>query len=700
MPIEVELPDGRVVEFPDGTDNATMERALSQFAAQQPARADFSGVTGGVGSTASTIPEPSAPQSTLFGMGSDFRERSGAGVGNMLSAAARDMFGSREAAAKYLAEQVGGRVGQADDGQPTVILPDGTQYRTNEPGADMSDVANVAGNVGAFLTPAGWASRIGQARNLGLGARAGLQAVAAGGTDVALQAGFSDGIDPTRTASAAAGGAGGEAIGTGVGYGVNRLASLGRSASGQNTRQAQNMLTGAGVSSPQPAAINRLAAGVEEINAGADPGAILGRELYGFQYTQGQRAADPVRRFDLLSREELLRQSPGAGGVFSQAADANRAQLAGAVEDIGQRMGGQAGATPAELAQTAAGRLQAQADDLGARVSEAYARAGEGGRTAVSSDSVRGLPGRMQAAVADFAPNPTLTPATSRTLQQISEAANLPDNVSGVTLKAIETQRRIINNNISAAANPSDRAAMTAIKREFDGWLDEAVEGALISGDEAALQALKDARQLRFEYGRRFEGRGDSDRFITGLLDGSRTPEELVNIALGAGQVSKAGGARFIDRLRLAADNDPQVIGALRAAHFQRMTTGANGEPLAMGQIVRNIKSTEYNNASVLKALYSPEEWAEVRRLAAALDPLIAKGDFARTSGTAERMGRMMFNRIGGGLPIIGEMVRGIGDARATVNAARAISQPLRLPTQAPAGSAAAGAAGLEEYTR
>lgn len=699
MPIEVELPDGRVLEFPDGTDRATMEQAIARLPAiQQPARADFSRVTGGSDTTAKRVPTPTDPQPTLFGMGSDFRERSGASVGNMLSAAARDMFGSRQGAARYLAEQVGGRVGQAEDGQPTVILPDGTQYRMNEPGADMTDVANVAGNVGAFLTPAGWASRIGQARNLGLGGRAGLQALAAVGTDVALQTGFNDEIDPTRTAAAAVGGAGGEAVGSGISYGLNRLAAMSRA--GQNTRQAQSLLAGAGVPNPQPAAINRLAAGVEEIHAGADPNAILGRELYGFQYTRGQRTLDPVRRHQQLSREELLRQSPGAGGVFTRADDANRAQLAGAIEDIGQRMGGQAGATPAELAQTAAGRLQTQADELGARVSEAYTRAGEGGRTAVASDSVRALPDRIRAAVADFAPNPTLTPATSRTLQQIREAANLPDNVSGVTLKAIETQRRIINNNINAAANPADRAAMTAIKREFDGWLDEAVEGALISGDEAALQALKDARRLRFEYGRRFEGRGDSDRFIAGLLDGSRTPEELVNIALGAGQVSKAGGARFIDRLRLAADNDPQVIGALRAAHFRRMTTGANGEPLAMGQIVRNIKSTEYNNASILKALYSPQEWAEVRRLAAALDPLIAKGDFARTSGTAERMARMMFSRIGGGLPIIGEMVRGIGDARATVNAARALSQPLRLPTQAPAGSAAAGAAGLEEYSR
>lgn len=48
MAIEVELPDGTIVEFPDGTDNATMERALQQYAAP---RADFGNVRAGFQST-------------------------------------------------------------------------------------------------------------------------------------------------------------------------------------------------------------------------------------------------------------------------------------------------------------------------------------------------------------------------------------------------------------------------------------------------------------------------------------------------------------------------------------------------------------------------------------------------------------------------------------------------------------------------
>ncbi len=54
MAIEVELPDGTIAEFPDGTDNATMERALSAYrtpqqkrapAASKSARPNFSDVT-------------------------------------------------------------------------------------------------------------------------------------------------------------------------------------------------------------------------------------------------------------------------------------------------------------------------------------------------------------------------------------------------------------------------------------------------------------------------------------------------------------------------------------------------------------------------------------------------------------------------------------------------------------------------------
>lgn len=693
MPIEVEGPDGAVIEFPDGTDRATIQKAMQgRYRGQQQPRKWSDPVN------VADLPQSTANPS-LFRMDSDFRERSGVGMPAMIGAAARDMFVGRDNAARYLAEKSGGQVGADETGAPVVTLPNGQSYRLNDAGFDLTDAANIAGNAATFYAPAAAAARLGQAKNLGTGTRMLLQGAAAAGTDAGLQAGVTGGdVDLSRTAAAGAGGAGGELLGTGIGAIGNRLTTAGRRATGANTQQARALLDRTGVQNAPPPMLARVANGMEEVAAGADPNAIMGRELFGFQYTQGQRMTDPVRKFDQLSREEVLRQKPGAGGVLDAAARHNRARLGEAVDNIGTSLGGRPGATPAELAQGAALRVRGQADALDESVQAAYEAAGRGGRTAVGADAVGALPGRLRAAVADYGVNPELHPAASRTLAQISEAAQLGDDVKGVTLKAIETQRRIINNNIAAANNPADRAATTAIKREFDGWLDDAVETALVSGDPAALQALKDARQLRFEYGRRFEGKGEADKFISGLLDGSRTPEELVNIALGASSVSKAGGARFVERLKVASGNDPEVIGALRAAHFQRLALGRNGEPLDMGKIVSNIKASEYSNAGIVKALYNQAEWAQIIGMANALEPLIAKGDFARTSGSGERVARMMFSRMAAKVPLLGEaVIQPVQAGMAYRQAQNVLNKPLRLPGRAPTGFQPVSAAALGE---
>lgn len=56
MPIEIEAPDGSVVEFPDGTDDATIERAMRQ--AYGGPKNDFAGVTSKVDSTERIVDLP------------------------------------------------------------------------------------------------------------------------------------------------------------------------------------------------------------------------------------------------------------------------------------------------------------------------------------------------------------------------------------------------------------------------------------------------------------------------------------------------------------------------------------------------------------------------------------------------------------------------------------------------------------------
>ena len=82
-------------------------------------------------------PAPQEPSASLFRADSDFREKApGVGIGDMTWAAAKDMFGSRQGAAEYLAKQSGGKVVAGDNGDPLLELPGGARYRLNDDGID------------------------------------------------------------------------------------------------------------------------------------------------------------------------------------------------------------------------------------------------------------------------------------------------------------------------------------------------------------------------------------------------------------------------------------------------------------------------------------------------------------------------------------------------------------------------------------
>lgn len=652
-----------------------------------------------VDAAAASPVQPAKP--SLFGMGSDFADMDKGGVGqvNIGIAALKDMFGSRLGAAEYLAEQSGGKVETDADGEPVVVLASGDRYRLNNAGLDTTDVGNVAGNVAAFFSPAAWVNRINQARNAGMAVRAGSQAATAIGVDTGLQVGFDNGrIDPLRTGLAGIGGAAGEVIAPVLGKIIQAV----RGAPAPQAPAA--LLRELGITKPTPQQTKEATEAVAEIAAGGDPAAVIGAKEFGFRYTQGQRTLDPVERYNQLGREEVLRQQPGANAPFIQAEQANQNALSSAVEGIAARWGARPGATAGELSTTVQGRVAAQADELKGRISEAYDVAGQSNRTAVRADAVQALPRRLAAAVTDF--DMELTPAAAQTLKRITNlASSLPEGTAGVTLRAIETQRKIINNSIAAAAsNPADRAAMTAIKREFDGWVDNAVDDALLSGDPAALDAIKKARGLRAEFGRRFEGDAQADRFVADLVVGQKTPEELLNVALGAGQVSKAAGGRFVDRLRLAVGDDPETLGALRAAQFLRMVQKPTGEPLGPQAIVNNILRMEVGNRSMIDALYSPAEWKEVKRLAAALKPMVPPSMIAKSSGTAERVMRYL-STSANRLPFVGKMAEGIAEVKNGIQAERVFTQPVRPPMLPanpllPAAGAAGGSQGAPPLDR
>ncbi len=175
MPIEVELPDGNIVEFPDGTSSGTMEMALAKYR-QKPARADFSGVRASVDSTAQTVPG----MQRLIGSQGDGVSAEQMAAENRIR---RSQFDPQAAAAAQLAnsQQVfqrasllaqaaagaGSRVASAGlgvgqllgvaDGQDAARQREQMQFMD---GSGAATAGKIAGDVGLLAIPGGAAARL------------------------------------------------------------------------------------------------------------------------------------------------------------------------------------------------------------------------------------------------------------------------------------------------------------------------------------------------------------------------------------------------------------------------------------------------------------------------------------------------------------------------------------------------------------
>lgn len=135
MPIEVELPDGRIVEFPDGTDRAVMERALSQFAqAQVPQESYADKQARALEKYGRSDPTEgmSGLQKGLAGFGGSF-VNSARGVGQLFGAVSRDDIAEARERDAPLMESGAGMVGN--------VLGQAAQIATPLPGGPAVGLA-------------------------------------------------------------------------------------------------------------------------------------------------------------------------------------------------------------------------------------------------------------------------------------------------------------------------------------------------------------------------------------------------------------------------------------------------------------------------------------------------------------------------------------------------------------------------------
>lgn len=570
-----------------------------------------------------------------------------------------------------------------------IIVVNGKPFYLNPPGIDSTEFARYAPSIAAGVSAAGALGRAIPAlvpRMVAVGVtEAGLSA----GLDTAARyVGSDQPISGERMAWSAAGGAAGEAIGQIVG---KLFQQFGRGAMTMTTNPA----TGAPIVRWSPEAQAALrAANIDPTAIGAEWAAQFNRD---FQRTllpdEAIRHADlttlpnpmPFSRGDItrLPSDQMTESLMYKGAYGPMAQDRfktlrldQQAALAQNVGTIAGRMGGvgtldNPGIGAAMMSDT----LNRLRTSLAEKTNQLYAAARASDTGGIDIATGRSMAFDL-ASGRDLPDMIAFAPKADAMLKQFDEMLTAAGN-GELMIRPMMDWRRRVTNLAATASDATDRAALTALRRNYDDAIQKMVEGALFRGDDASVARWTEAIGSRRELGRLFEG-GDLIEALTEVeMRGGRRvlavpPDQAANYifglnGLGAGNIDLARDlARVRDVLRgppMASDaakaQGEAAWNALREEAWGRLVRSAAGpyneqttiRGFSGAKFASAVDSTMKTNPALMRTLFSPEELAQieqVKRAALAVTTTVRGGD--NTSNTSVGLANLFQNIFAGPL--------------------------------------------------
>ena len=241
--------------------------------------------------------------------------------------------------------------------------------------------------------------------------------------------------------------------------------------------------------------------------------------------------------------------------------------------------------SPQDMGQALIARLRAGEAEARANKEALYGRAGNIDAT-VKADEVSNVHTRVRGQLETegiIADDPELTRAANLMMRELERLANLQIGARsppgggtpiGVSAEGIEQARKRLVFFRSGATNDADRRAASAVMRHFDDWQSNAFETALLSGDETALRAFREARSANTEWRRRFfNDENEADKLINRIVTQEVTPQEIANLIVGSGQVGAKGVAsKLLTRLDEITGSDPEALQAIRGGIWNKLS--------------------------------------------------------------------------------------------------------------------------------
>lgn len=568
-------------------------------------------------------------------------------------------------------------VAEAIQGMPVV----NRSFYVNRPGLSPADARQ--GTLEAMMSGAGGAGGAGIARSLIGRAAGGFVGAGAGSfaQDAAARgAGSEQPLDPREAALA-----GGLAIAGEVGSAlVSRLlrSVLGAPSAirnGKVTPQAVARLEAAGIAPEEitPDLVEAFSRRAGESFANGGPLDDAARAAV----AQAESLPEPVRlsrgQATGISEQQAFERAAASGARGEKARniaqpffDTQEAALRRNAEIIEETLGGGGRIEPHQGAGRIAGEVAERAQAQYKEVNNAYKHAREVARdtrATIGGEHIKGIRRAIGARLADPSVGIILDRQMPKAIGHMKDLGKIIKGGDSARVKLVALERwrqnvRQSTDDLMSRVSPGQKAppevvALMEMRKTYDKYIEGAVDQALISGDDNALAAFKNARTLRYRYGQMYQ----SSKVIERMTEGDLTPEQASNLIFGASQLgtgkSVTEAVDTVRKLRTLLGPESEGYNLLRQEAFLRLLKGQPDKGWSAAKFRTSFDRAMRDAPTLMREMFSTEEIGRMR----ALRSVGARTQLGKFSGDVSgrevarfvidvmgnsRLGRFMLNRV------------------------------------------------------
>lgn len=235
------------------------------------------------------------------------------------------------------------------------------------------------------------------------------------------------------------------------------------------------------------------------------------------------------------------------------------------------------------------------------------------------------------------------SPRLAKSLNEIEDLKLVDGKVTEATVNNLELWRKRINKRIESVKNtdPSEAAALRRLKSDYDKFSGDVLDEGLIRGNTEAINAWKKARDLRSEFGSKFE----ADKTIKQIVDKSLTQEESVNLIFGGSQMgfkTQAGG--IVQKMKRVLGEQSEAFKSLKEEAILRLTKNQpDAGEFSGAKFNTAFEKAMKDNPTLMRELFSPQELSDLRGFARFAKSITSKKAGATNpSGTFNKLARFM----------------------------------------------------------